>query len=154
MSAVLSEPPPQIRLMTEDDLAGVFAIERLVYSFPWSEGIFRDCLRVGYTCLTMEFADEVVGYGIMSIGAGECHLLNVSVDPEFQQQGLGTRIVERMLELAQRHRARMAFLEVRESNQTAYRLYLRLGFNEIGQRKDYYPTADGRENALLLARVL
>jgi ribosomal-protein-alanine N-acetyltransferase len=96
----------------------------------------------------------VVGYGIMSVGAGECHLLNISVDVPYQRRGLGRNLVEQLLELARRHRARIAFLEVRRSNEAAQRLYFGLGFEEISTRKEYYPASEGREEALILAKFL
>ena len=74
-----SLPPAQIRPMTHADLAQVFAIERASYTFPWSEGIFRDCLRVGYVCRVLVSEGRVAGYGVMSMGAGEMHVLNLCV---------------------------------------------------------------------------
>jgi len=154
MSAVISENPPVLRHMEEGDLAEVMRIERRIYEFPWTESIFRDCLRAGYFCVAYQGDDGLVGYGVMSIGAGECHLLNISIAAEQQRRGLGRSMVEQLLELARKHRARIAFLEVRRSNTAARRLYLSLGFEEIGRRKDYYPAKVGREQALILAKFL
>lgn len=154
MSAVISEDPPVLRQMVEADLTEVMRIEQGLYQFPWTESIFRDCLRVGYFCVAWEGSEGVVGYGIMSVGAGECHLLNISVDVPYQRRGLGRNLVEQLLELARRHRARIAFLEVRRSNEAAQRLYFGLGFEEISTRKEYYPASEGREEALILAKFL
>jgi ribosomal-protein-alanine N-acetyltransferase len=154
MSAVISENPPVLRQMEEDDLPEVMRIEQRIYDFPWTESIFRDCLRAGYFCVAYQGDDGLVGYGVMSIGAGECHLLNISIDADQQRRGLGRSMVEQLMELARRHRARIAFLEVRRSNTAARRLYASLGFEEIGRRKDYYPAKNGREQALILAKFL
>lgn len=154
MSAVVSEPVPSLRVMRGTDLPAVLAVERTVYEFPWTDGIFRDCLRVGYVCLVYDGPAGIAGYGVMSVAVGECHLLNLSIHPDYQGQGLGSHLITQLLDLARHHKARMAFLEVRESNQKAQRLYANLGFNEIGMRHNYYPARQGREDAIILARML
>lgn len=140
--------------MRRADIAAVMAIERRAYTFTWTEGIFNDCLRVGYVCTVALASADIVGYGIMSIGAGECHLLNIGVDPERQRRGIGAALATHLLQTARAEGATMALLEVRASNAAAYALYQKLGFNEIGTRKNYYPAVGGREHALLLARAL
>lgn len=140
--------------MRVQDLAAVMAIERAAYEFPWTEPIFRDCLRAGYDCYVYDSQRGVLGYGIMSLGAGECHLLNICIHADYRGQGLATRLIEELLARARRMRASLALLEVRVSNEIASRLYTRLGFNEIGLRKSYYPARRGREDALVLAKDL
>lgn len=154
MSAVVSLPAPLLRPMHADDLEAVFAIEQAAYGYPWTLAIFHDCLRVGYVCIVCEDAHGVVGHGVMSVAVGECHLLNVCVHPDHQRRGLGHTMVEFLLGLARDRGARVALLEVRPSNLAAYKLYTGLGFDEIGLRKNYYPAARGREDAILLARDL
>ncbi len=90
----------------------------------------------------------------MSIGAGQCHLLNVCTHPDHRAQGLGSNLINHLLEAARQAFASVALLEVRVSNKIAYELYCRMGFNEIGVRKDHYPARRGREDALVLAREL
>jgi len=140
--------------MTADDLPAVMAIESRAYAFPWTAGIFRDCLRVGYCCWCCEEDGELLGYGVMSVAAGESHILNLTVRPESQRCGIGARLLRHFMQLARRHEADTVLLEVRPSNRPAIALYRKLGFNEIGLRPDYYPAADGREPALILARSL
>jgi ribosomal-protein-alanine N-acetyltransferase len=111
-------------------------------------------MRVGYFCWVYESSEGVVGYGIMSVGAGECHLLNLCIHPDYQRRGLGRHMIEKLIDTARHHRARMAFLEVRQSNRGAYCLYQKLGFDEVGVRKDYYPARSGREDAFILARII
>ena len=157
MSSVKREelfPSVEIRAMSDLDVPVVIEIERAGYQFPWSEGIFRDCLRVGYICRILEVGGMLAGYGIMSVGAGEAHILNVCVSDDYRCRGLGRRL---MLYLMQRARAlgmEEAFLEVRPSNLIASRLYHSLGFEQIGVRRGYYQAPAGREDASVLRRVL
>jgi [ribosomal protein S18]-alanine N-acetyltransferase len=153
MVAVL-KPGEAIRPMTQADIPGVMAIEQKSYEFPWTEGIFSDCLTVGYRCFVMERNGEVVGYAIVSIAAGECHILNICIDERLRGQGLGRCLMQYLLEHAREAGALMAYLEVRPSNITATGLYWSLGFEQIALRKDYYPARRGREDALVLACVL
>jgi len=91
---------------------------------------------------------------VMSAAAGESHILNLTVRPESQRQGIGGTLMKHFLQLARRHGADTLMLEVRPSNCNAISLYEKLGFNEIGVRSNYYPAEDGREDALLLALSL
>jgi ribosomal-protein-alanine N-acetyltransferase len=143
-------PEVHIRPMMEMDLPDVAGIEAKSYAFPWSENIFRDCLRVGYTCRTLDMAGQIIGYGVMSLGAGEAHILNLCVREEFRIVGFGRRLLEHMLERAAASGIGEAFLEVRPSNLAAIRLYQRLGFEQIGVRRGYYQAPDGREDAIVL----
>jgi [ribosomal protein S18]-alanine N-acetyltransferase len=154
LNALATDALPYLRDMHEDDMPEIMAIERAAYPFPWTEGIMRDCFKFGYTCKVYESRDGIIGYGIVSIAAGECHFLNICIAPVHQQQGHGARLVAHLLHLARHAGARSVFLEVRISNGAAFRLYHKMGFNEIGLRKGYYPAQDGREDALVLAREL
>jgi [ribosomal protein S18]-alanine N-acetyltransferase len=143
-------PEVQLRPMIEADIAEVAAIEKASYAFPWSEGIFRDCVRVGYTCRALDLAGQVIGYGVLSLGAGEAHILNICVRNEFRSLGFGRRLLEHLLERSAAAGVHEAFLEVRPSNLAAIRLYQRLGFQQIGIRRGYYQAPDGREDAIVL----
>ena len=139
-----------IRPMTEADVSAVVALERASYQFPWSEGIFRDCLRVGYTCRVVTSANRVIGYGVMSVGAGEAHILNLCIDSAFRCQGIGRRMLDYLLDKGAAAGMSEAFLEVRPSNTAAIRLYLSLGFDQVGMRRGYYQAVGGREDAAVL----
>ena len=154
MSAILADRDERLRPMTVADLDNVMEIEPHAYEFPWSRGIFRDCLRVGYCCWCCEENDELLGYGVMSVAAGESHILNLTVRPESQRQGIGSKLLQHFVQLARQHGADTLMLEVRPSNRKAIHLYEKLGFNEIGVRRNYYPAENGREDALLLALSL
>jgi ribosomal-protein-alanine N-acetyltransferase len=143
-------PEVHIRSMMEIDLPEVAVIEQKSYAFPWSENIFRDCLRVGYTCRALDLAGQIIGYAVMSLGAGEAHVLNVCVRDEFRGVGFGRRLLEHLLERAAAAGIGEAYLEVRPSNLAAIRLYQHLGFEQIGVRRGYYQAPDGREDAIVL----
>ena len=146
----LPTPTFSLRAMREDDLSSVAAAERDSYAFPWSEGVFRDCLRAGYICRGAEIDHRLVGYGILSVGAGEAHILNVCVRAEYRCRGLGRRLVTAMFDLGRAYGASDLFLEVRPSNATAIRLYQSLGLAQVGLRRGYYQAADGREDAIVM----
>lgn len=156
MSAVLSPgADADIRRLRETDLRDVLRIERSAYAFPWTEGVFRDCLRVGYGCWGRDSGSGVAGYLIQSVAAGEAHVLNLCVDPARHGQGIGRELLEHGLYTAARLGAETVFLEVRPSNTRAVRLYEKLGFGEVGIRPGYYPLPGGRrEDAMILARIL
>lgn len=143
-----------IRPMQIADVEIVMQIELLSYEFPWSEGIYKDCLNVGYGCWIVEYAQKVVGYGIMSAAAGEAHILNLCIREDFRGVGLGRMLLNHLLDLSRGHRADTVFLEVRPSNLPAYRLYEQEGFAEVGLRRNYYPARDGREDAIIMAKEL
>jgi len=140
--------------MTEFDVPVVVALERAGYQFPWSEGIFRDCLRVGYICRVIDVGGATGGYGIMSVGAGEAHILNVCIREEYRCRGLARRLMRHLLERARAAGMHEAYLEVRPSNTVASRLYMSLGFEQVGVRRGYYQAAVGREDAAVLRRIL
>ena len=151
MSAILSPGSVKLRAMLDEDLQYVIKIEEASYTHPWTLGIFRDCLRVGYHCQVLEMDGDIQGYAVMSEAVGEAHILNVCVRPECQGTGLGKVLVEYLLDSARRMRAEIVLLEVRPSNKIALSLYHNMGFCEVGTRKNYYPSHNGREDALILA---
>ena len=154
MVAILKEPYPEFRAMRVEDLDQVASIEITAYEYPWTHGIFRDCLRAGYNCWVLAHGIEVIAYGVLTVAAGEAHVLNVCVAQDHQSTGHGKRLMQRLIDLARWHRAERIFLEVRPSNARAIKLYDQLGFNEIGKRPNYYPAKRGREDALVMALEL
>ena len=154
-SAVTTPDPPAQRLvrfraMTPSDIAGVAAVEKASYPFPWSEGIFRDCLRVGYLCRVAECEGAVVAYGIVAMGAGEAHVLNLCVGDPMRGRGIGRQMLMLLIERASQAGMQDVFLEVRPSNMHAIALYQSVGFIEVGRRRGYYQAVEGREDALVL----
>jgi len=152
----MNPPPPArrvLRPMREADIVAIVPIERRAYPYPWTEGMFRDCLRAGNSCWRLLQGDILLGYGILSTGADEAHVLNLCIDPDHQGHGHG-RWLLRALIAHIRPRAQRIFLEVRPSNVHAVALYHSEGFNEIGRRPRYYPTPGGREDAVVMAMEL
>ena len=147
-------PSVTIRPMREADLAQVQRIEGESYRFPWTEGIFHDCLRVGYTCIVAEIDFLLVGYGVLSAGAGEAHLLNLCVAENVRCRGIGRRLLVDVLARAREAGASVVFLEARPTNVAAIRLYQALGFVQIGVRRGYYQAVGGREDAIVLRLTL
>jgi ribosomal-protein-alanine N-acetyltransferase len=147
-------PETVIRPMTEADVPAVAELERASYAFPWSEGIFRDCVRVGYVCRAVTLGESLIAYAIMSIGAGESHILNLCVSADFRCRGVGRNLLAYMLERSTAAGMSEAFLEVRPSNTTAIRLYQSLGFEQVGMRRGYYQAVGGREDAVVLKLAL
>lgn len=153
MSAQLQEMP-QIRRMFMTDLDAVVAIEREVFLFPWTRGNFSDSIDSGYHCLVLEQDGYLFGYGVMIIGPEEAHLLTLSVAAGSQRKGWGERLLQHFICIAREQHARSMFLDVRESNHAAARLYGRTGFRQIGKRRDYYPAMGGRENSIVMELIL
>lgn len=140
--------------MHEADLSAVMAIEKSAYPFPWSLGNFRDCLGSGHRCRIFEIDGVIQGYSLVSMGAGEAHILNLCIHPALRGKGYGRLLLQEQLDALAECDVDMVLLEVRPSNSSAICLYDSLGFNELGRRKDYYPAAHGREDALIMARQL
>ncbi len=150
MSAQL-KPDWQILPMHLSHLPQVLEIERRAYPFPWSDGIFRDCLKAGYSgWILIDEHGAIVGYALMSMAVDEAHVLNLCIDLTAQRQGLGRMLLLHMIMLARAANATIVLLEVRKSNKAALQLYEAQGFQRLGLRKGYYPADGGREDALVL----
>jgi ribosomal-protein-alanine N-acetyltransferase len=145
---------PALRPMVLADLAAVLAVERAAYFSPWAESHFRDSLRQDHECWVLGAGDAVLGHGILSAVAHEGELLNLCIAPEAQGRGLGAHLLSHLLDRARARQCDEVFLEVRDSNGAARRLYRRAGFQEIGRRRGYYPGPEGAEDARVLRREL
>lgn len=143
-----------IRDLTVSDLARINEIEQSAYPFPWTAGIFADCLRVGYDCTGLQVGTILIGYAIQSQAAGESHLLNLCVAPSWQGMGYGSILLEQAIRLATSQGCDHMFLEVRPSNPAGLGLYERRGFVTLGRRPNYYRTDDGREDAIVMSLSL
>ena len=145
--------PLTVLPMTVVHLPQIMEIEQQAYPFPWTEGMFLDSLRQQHLCWVAvdesNHNNPLLGYLVAYIAVGECHILNVCVSPQKQQQGIGRQLMTHILTHAQNESVEAVFLEVRPSNRTAIALYEKLGFEQVGCRKNYYPAGDQREDALL-----
>lgn len=149
MSAVL-DLTPRLRPMGAADLEPVLAIEREIYSHPWTLGNFRDALQAGYSCWLMGCGNDLVGYGVLMAGVGEAHLLNLSIAARSQRRGLGSQLLQHFIELARSYQVQRMLLEVRPSNDAARALYARAGFQTLAVRRGYYPADGQREDAIVM----
>lgn len=129
---------PLMRPLNWGDLDRIMEIELAAYPFPWTRGIFGDCLRVGYECWGLQLGSRLAGYSIQSDAAGECHLLNLCVAPDLHRRGLGHVLLENAIRIAHRHACQSMFLEVRPSNAAGIALYRGHGFSVVGRRLGYY----------------
>jgi [ribosomal protein S18]-alanine N-acetyltransferase len=142
------------RKMRPSDLDQVVRNEELSYPNPWSRRIFLDCLRAGYQCWVLATRDKILAHGVLSAGLGESHLLTLCVHPDVRQQSYGRRMLAHLLLEARKLGADTCFLEVRPSNEAARKLYYSMGFVQVGERRQYYPSEPGttfKEDALLLS---
>ena len=131
----------------------VMAIEAAAYAFPWTRGNFIDSLAAGYPArVLLDAQRELLGYFIAMPGFDEMHLLNITVAPAAQGCGHARFMIDALIPLCHEHRARELWLEVRDSNERARAMYLRLGFMAVGVRKGYYPAPFGRrEDAVVMS---
>lgn len=139
------------RVMLDEDLAEVHAIEKSANRFPWSVKNFSDSLDAGhYAWVFCDPYDAIIGFAIVQLVLDEAHLLNICVRPDMQRQGYGRRILEHIIDYSKSRSAMLLVLEVRLSNQRAQHLYEQFGFNEMTIRRGYYPAEQGREDAILM----
>ncbi len=155
MSA-LAEEINFLREMVAEDIEAVMVGELASYPFPWTQKNFEDCLENHvYGCWVLDdHSGGLYGHLIMSTFAKEAHILNLCIYPHEQGKGWGQKLLNESEQIAIRNEAETSFLEVRPSNQVGVSLYQNAGYNEIGIRKDYYPTETGREDAIVMAKQL
>jgi [ribosomal protein S18]-alanine N-acetyltransferase len=152
MSAVLRPTVSPLLPMTVQDLDDVVALEQTAYGFAWSRGNFADSLVSGYDAGVLR--DEhgaLAGYIVAQPGVAESHLLNVTVAPPLQGQGLGVLMLDHLVAHCRARGDHALWLEVRVSNARARAVYARYGFAQVGLRRGYYPAAASkREDAVVL----
>jgi len=144
----------EFRKMDPADLDRVILIEREIFLFPWSPGNFSDSIKAGYVCQVLEQAGTIFGYGIMMMSPEEAHILTIGIATNWQKKGWGKKLLQQFIQYARGENAKSIFLDVRESNHGATRLYKLMGFHQIATRKGYYPAMCGREDALVMQLML
>ena len=154
MSAVFKTMEAGFEPMTEARLDEVVAIERAAYGHPWTRGNFSDSLRSGYQAQLLCAGEVVLGYFVAMKGVDEVHLLNITVTPQFQGQGWGRVMLDALTLWSRAQGAQWLWLEVRTSNVRAQQVYLRYGLRRVGERKQYYPADQGREDAIVMSLKL
>ncbi|CAM3641480.1 ribosomal-protein-alanine N-acetyltransferase [Rouxiella silvae] len=140
-----------ISILTPADLNRAFEIEQASHAFPWSEKTFASNQGDRYLNLKLEQQGKMVGFAIVQTVLDEATLFNIAIDPAFQRQGLGRLLLEELLAQLETRNVFTLWLEVRASNRGAISLYESLGFNEVSVRRNYYPAASGREDAIIMA---
>lgn len=144
-----------IELVTEADFDRLFEIEQKAHLVPWSKGTLLNNQGERYLNLKMVERGEIVGFAICQVVLDEATLFNIAIDPAKQSKGLGKALLQGLIAELGKKGVLTLWLEVRESNQKAHRLYTQLGFNEVTVRKNYYPLPDGKkENAIVMALYL
>lgn len=152
MSAVLQPQEARFEPMSTLWLDRVLPIEQAAYTHPWSRANFTDSLHAGYEAQLLLGGQTVLGYFIAMKGVDEVHLLNVTVAPAFQGQGWARVMLDALALWARGQGAQWLWLEVRRSNERALHVYAQHGYRRVGERKQYYPAADGqREDAVIMS---
>ncbi len=141
--------------MSQDDLDAVIAIEQTAYSHPWTRGNFRDSLNPLFMAQCLWLDGELLGYFLAMHGVEEMHLLNITVAPDRQGQGWGRMMLDALSLMSRHAGAQWLWLEVRQSNLRALKVYERYGFKQVSIRKDYYPAGRlQREHAVVMSLKL
>ena len=152
MSAVLQLPQARFELLQAQHLNEVLRMEQSAYDHPWSLANFRDALKAGYQAQMLFGGHTALGYFVAMKGVDEVHLLNLTVAPEYQRQGWARVMLDALALWARGQAAQWLWLEVRTGNARAMRVYQSHGFRRVGQRKGYYPAAQGeREDAVVMS---
>jgi len=136
------------------DLAAAYAIEIRSHAFPWSEKTFATNQGERYLNYRLDLQGEMAAFAITQVVLDEATLFNIAVDPAYQRRGLGRQLLEHLISELETRGVLTLWLEVRASNVAAIALYESLGFNEATIRRNYYPTKEGREDAIIMALPL
>ena len=143
----------EIRTMRSADLPQVMLIELSTFTMPWSESTFRGLLRRRDSDLFVaDVKCEIAGYAVFWAVMDQGELGNVAVDESHRGRGIGTKLIEAVLDRATARGVREVFLEVRKSNTKAQELYKTFGFSEVGRRKNYY--LEPLEDALVMKKII
>jgi ribosomal-protein-alanine N-acetyltransferase len=140
--------------LTPADLPRALQIEQASHAFAWSEATFLSNQGDRYLNLKIVSDNQIVGFAISQIVLDEATLFNLAILPDFQRRGLGRRLLQVLLDQLSARGMQTVWLEVRASNNRAIALYEQFGFNEVSVRRDYYPAANGREDAIIMALPL
>jgi len=143
-----------ISILTPTDLPRAFEIENASHAFPWTEKTLTSNQGERYLNLKIMQGDHMAGFAITQMVLDEATLFNIAIDPAFQRQGLGRALLENIIQTLEQRGVVTLWLEVRASNSKAIALYESLGFNEVSVRRNYYPAAQGREDAIMMALIL
>jgi ribosomal-protein-alanine N-acetyltransferase len=154
-TAALPEPCYAFLPLTVQRLDEVEQMEQQAHAHPWSRRHFADALVAGYQAQLLCSADDILGYFVAMQGVDEVHLLNITVAPAHQRQGWGRLLLDAMTLWSRGQGAQWLWLEARVSNHRALHVYESFGLRRVGERRDYYPAAQGRrEHAVVMSLKL
>lgn len=131
-----------------------YAIHQEAQYAPWSEATFVDCISSPYECWVLLHDGQVVGFAILLVVLDEITLMDIAISAGLRGQGAGKHMLDFVIRRCEQLNGSNCFLEVRESNLVAKKLYLNSGFELLERRKGYYPLANGREDALMMVRPI
>ncbi|QIL83123.1 ribosomal protein S18-alanine N-acetyltransferase [Diaphorobacter sp. HDW4A] len=157
MSANLHSPlsdadDPHFEQLTLSRLEALLEVEKSAYTHPWTRGNFIDAMASGYQIQVLLLGDELLGYFVAMQGVDEVHLLNITVAPPHQRQGLAHLLLQALVLWARSQNTQWLWLEVRVGNARAREVYEKFGFRRVGERKRYYPADMGeREDAIVMS---
>ena len=141
--------------LTVARLDDVVRVEQRAHDHPWTRRHFADTLVAGYQGQLLCSADDILGYFVAMQGVDEVHLLNITVAPAHQHQGWGRMLLDALVIWARAQGAQWLWLEARVSNFRALHVYESFGLKRVGDRKNYYPAAQGqREHAVVMSMQL
>ncbi|AGB80954.1 ribosomal-protein-alanine N-acetyltransferase [Serratia rubidaea] len=143
-----------ISTLTAADLATAFKIEQASHAFPWTQATFASNQGERYLNLKLDADGQMAGFAITQIVLDEATLFNIAIDPRYQRRGYGRALLNALIAELESRGVVTLWLEVRASNRGALALYNDLGFNEVTVRRNYYPAAGGREDAIVMALPL
>lgn len=143
-----------IRVALATDIDAMLALEQAATSHPWTKTTFESCFGERYFNFVLLQQGHIAGFYIGNFIAGEASLFDICVDPQLQGHGFGRQLLDHFIAQAEALGAFDCWLEVRESNLKAIKLYQLAGFHQTGKRPGYYPTATGKEDAILMGLPL
>ena len=148
-----------IRPWQQTDVSVVYELAKANMPGAWTRRNFESCFKPDYSCWIisegdMGLANQVMGFVVVLAQIGECQLLNICIRGNARRCGYGKRLIQHVVSFSRQQKLNRVFLEVRASNQVAIDFYLQSDFKQVGARKAYYKTEDGREDALLFSLSL
>ena len=143
-----------IENFSEDHIDQVYAIELYSNPTPWSKKIFHKILESRSLSFVIKLEDQVIGFCMANRVLDECHLQNITVAKEYRRQGLGQFMMDILIKRMRLADLNSVLLEVRKSNHAAQSFYEKSDFERLSERKDYYKTENGKENAIIMHRIL
>ena len=140
-----------IRALKFNDISALVSIAKASMPHPWNEVAFRDCLKPNYSSWVLLVNDELIGFIIILQHESEGELMNLAIKPEYQRKGYAKLLLQHAIDFMKSKGVARLLLEVRRSNHVAIQFYKKMGGQQIGLRKNYYPLGKQREDALIFS---